>query len=71
MPQNERQWGGIDRTRLEPSLNPTEYLEEAALAALIRHPASVRTWPGMVMRGFSETAIPDAERSDLIAYLST
>jgi len=50
-------------------LNPTEYLEEAALAALIRHPASVRTWPGMVMRGFSETAIPDAERSDLIAYL--
>jgi mono/diheme cytochrome c family protein len=50
-------------------MNPTEYLEEAALAALIRHPASLRTWPGMVMRGFSETAIPDAERSDLIAYL--
>jgi mono/diheme cytochrome c family protein len=50
-------------------LNPTEYLEETALAALIRHPASVRTWPGMVMRGFSEAAIPDAERADLIAYL--
>jgi mono/diheme cytochrome c family protein len=50
-------------------MNPTEYLEETALAALIRHPASVRTWPGMVMRGFSEAAIPDAERSDLIAYL--
>jgi len=50
-------------------MNPTEYLEETALAALIRRPASVRTWPGMIMRGFSEAAIPDAERSDLIAYL--
>lgn len=50
-------------------MNPTEYLDERALAALIRRPASVRTWPGMVMRGFSEAAIPDVERSDLIAYL--
>jgi mono/diheme cytochrome c family protein len=54
---------------LNRPMNPTEYLGETALAALIRHPASVRTWPGMVMRGFSEAAIPDAERSDLIAYL--
>jgi mono/diheme cytochrome c family protein len=54
---------------LNRPMNPTEYLGEAALAALIRHPASVRTWPGMVMRGFSEAAIPDAESSDLIAYL--
>ncbi len=50
-------------------MNPTEYLEETSLAALVRRPASVRTWPGMVMRGFSEAAIPDAELSDLIAYL--
>jgi mono/diheme cytochrome c family protein len=50
-------------------MNPTEYLEETSLAALIRRPASVRTWPGMVMRGFSEAAIPDSELSDLIAYL--
>ncbi|HLZ97990.1 MAG TPA: cytochrome c [Steroidobacteraceae bacterium] len=50
-------------------MNPTEYLDETALAALIRRPASVRSWPGMVMGGFSEAAIPDAERSDLIAYL--
>jgi mono/diheme cytochrome c family protein len=50
-------------------MNPTEYLDETALAALIRRPASLRTWPGMVMRGFSEAAIPDAERADLIAYL--
>jgi mono/diheme cytochrome c family protein len=50
-------------------MNPTEYFEAKALASLIRNPASVRTWPGIVMRGFSEAAIPDAELSDLIAYL--
>jgi mono/diheme cytochrome c family protein len=49
--------------------NPTEYFEPKALAAFIRDPASVRTWPAMVMRRFSETAISDAELSDLIAYL--
>jgi mono/diheme cytochrome c family protein len=61
--------GGSIGPDLNLPMNPTEYLDEAALAALIRHPASVRTWPGMVMRGFSEAAIPDAERADLIAYL--
>jgi mono/diheme cytochrome c family protein len=50
-------------------MNPTEYFEAKVLALLIRDPASVRTWPGMSMRGFSEAAIPDAELSDLIAYL--
>ncbi len=50
-------------------MNPTEYFEAKALASLIRDPASVRTWPGIAMRGFSEAAIPDAELSDLIAYL--
>jgi len=50
-------------------MNPTEYFEEKALATLVRDPASVRTWPGMLMRGFSAAAIPDAELSDLIAYL--
>jgi mono/diheme cytochrome c family protein len=49
--------------------NPTEYFEAKTLASLIRDPASVRIWPGMVMRGFSEAAIPDAELADLIAYL--
>jgi cytochrome c2 len=49
--------------------NPTEYFDAKALSALIRNPASVRTWPGMVMRGFSEAVIPDAELADLIAYL--
>jgi mono/diheme cytochrome c family protein len=50
-------------------LNPTEYFEARVLASFIRDPGSVRTWPGMVMRGFSEAAIPNAELSDLIAYL--
>jgi mono/diheme cytochrome c family protein len=50
-------------------MNPTDYLESKALARLIRNPASVRTWPGMLMRGFSEADIPDAELADLIAYL--
>ncbi len=49
--------------------NPTEYFDSTALARLIRNPASVRTWPGMVMRGFPEAAISDAELADLIAYL--
>ena len=49
--------------------NPTEYFEAEGLEALIRNPASVRTWPGMVMRGFSAAVIPDAELADLIAYL--
>lgn len=49
--------------------NPTEYFDPTALARLVRNPASLRTWPGMVMRGFSEAAISDAELGDLIAYL--
>jgi cytochrome c1 len=50
-------------------MNPTEYFEAQALSAFIRNPASVRTWPGMVMHGFSAAAIPDAELADLLAYL--
>ena len=50
-------------------MNPTEYFEAKALTAFIRNPASVRTWPGMVMHGFSAAAIPDAELADLLAYL--
>lgn len=50
-------------------MNPTEYLDAAALKSLIRDPASVRTWPRRAMNGFPEAAIPDAELADLIAYL--
>ena len=54
---------------LNRPMNPTAYFDSKALARLIRNPASVRTWPGMIMRGFSEAAIPDTELADLIAYL--
>jgi mono/diheme cytochrome c family protein len=50
-------------------MNPTEYLQAAALVALIRDPASLRTWPQRRMRGFSEAALSDSELADLIAYL--
>jgi cytochrome c1 len=50
-------------------LSPTEYFEAKALESLIRDPASVRNWPRRTMAGFSKAAIPDAELSDLIAYL--
>jgi mono/diheme cytochrome c family protein len=49
--------------------NPTTYLQPGTLRALIRDPASVRTWPGMVMRGFSVAAISDTELTDLLEYL--
>jgi len=54
---------------LNRPLSPTEYLQPDALRSLIRDPANVRSWPGMVMRGFSPAAIPDAELADLVAYL--
>lgn len=50
-------------------MNPTAYFDSTALVQFIRNPASVRTWPGMTMRGFSAAAIPDPELADLIAYL--
>ena len=62
--------GGSIGPDLNLPMNPTQYFEAKALASYIRDPASVRTWPGMGMRGFSEAAIPDAELSDLIAYLA-
>ena len=62
--------GGSIGPDLNLPMNPTEYFEATALATYIRDPASVRTWPGMGMRGFSEVAIPDAELTNLIAYLT-
>jgi mono/diheme cytochrome c family protein len=53
---------------LNQPMNPTDYLQAAELRMLIRDPASVRAWPGMVMRGFSTAAIPDAELAELIEY---
>ena len=50
-------------------MNPTEYFAPGVLGPYVRDPAGVRSWPGMIMHGFSAAAIPDDELADLIAYL--
>ena len=60
---------GLIGPDLNLPLSPTEYFEAKALELLIRDPASVRNWPRRTMPGFAQAAIPDAELSDLIAYL--
>ena len=50
-------------------LNPTQYLTEAGLRAIIRDPKAVRTWPNQQMVGFGKDLIPDGELDSLIAYL--
>ncbi len=50
-------------------MNPTEYLTEPGLRALIRNPKSVRTWPEQRMPGFDEATLPEGDLDALIAYL--
>lgn len=50
-------------------MNATEYMTDKGLHALIRDPKSVRFWPGMKMRGWSEDLLSDQEIDHLIAYL--
>jgi mono/diheme cytochrome c family protein len=50
-------------------MNATQYLTEAGLRALIRNPAAVRTWPDRHMAGFDPQTLPEAELSDVLAYL--
>lgn len=50
-------------------MNPTEYLSDAGLRALIRDPAAVRDWPGRQMTGFGPDQLSDAEIGDIVAYL--
>jgi mono/diheme cytochrome c family protein len=49
--------------------NPTEYFTEATLRAYVRDPQSLRHWPQAKMTPFSKDALPDAELSELLAYL--
>jgi mono/diheme cytochrome c family protein len=51
-------------------MNPTQYMTETGLRALIRDPKAVRTWPEQQMQGFDETMLPEADLDDLIAYLT-
>jgi mono/diheme cytochrome c family protein len=47
----------------------TRYLSDFGLRAIIRDPASVRSWPEQHMIGFSKTALSDADLDALVAYL--
>jgi mono/diheme cytochrome c family protein len=50
-------------------MNPTQYLTEVGLRALIRNPRTVRTWPGQRMIGFDKTVLPDTDLDAVVAYL--
>jgi mono/diheme cytochrome c family protein len=52
-------------------MNPTQYLTEAGLRAIIRNPRTVRIWPSQQMIGFSKAIISDDELDALVAYLRT
>jgi mono/diheme cytochrome c family protein len=50
-------------------MNPTEYLSEPGLRALIRDPRSVRVWPEQRMPGFAQADLSDEELGMVVAYL--
>ena len=58
---------GPDLLRPMPA---TAYFTEAGLRALIRNPATVRTWPEQRMPSFDAETIGDTEINAVIAYLS-
>jgi mono/diheme cytochrome c family protein len=51
-------------------MNPTEYLTHQGLRTLIRDPRSVRSWPGLVMPGFTTDQMSDHEIDLVIEYLA-
>jgi mono/diheme cytochrome c family protein len=50
-------------------MNPTEYLTEAGLRALIRDPRAVRAWPEQRMPGFTAEQLSDQEIGLVVDYL--
>jgi cytochrome c1 len=50
-------------------MNPTEYLTQAGLHALIRDPKSVRAWPTQAMPPFPPDYLSDHEIDLIVAYL--
>lgn len=50
-------------------MNATAYMTPAGLHALVRDPASVRTWPQMKMGSFPPSALSGADLDALILYL--
>lgn len=55
---------------LNQPMNPTEYFQPTALRQYLRDPASVRSWPGQSMTGYTREHISDAEMDALLAYLA-
>jgi hypothetical protein len=50
-------------------MNPTQYLTDAGLRAIIRNPRAVRSWPKEQMIGFGERVISNADLDAVVAYL--
>jgi mono/diheme cytochrome c family protein len=50
-------------------MNPTQYLTDAGLRAIIRNPKAVRTWPEQHMEGFDKEVLPDSDLDAVVAYL--
>jgi mono/diheme cytochrome c family protein len=50
-------------------MNPTQYLTEGGLRAIVRDPKSVRTWPEQRMAGFGKSVLPDSDLDAVISYL--
>jgi mono/diheme cytochrome c family protein len=50
-------------------MNPTQYLTDAGLRAIIRNTRAVRTWPAQQMMNFDQSALPDADLDAVVAYL--
>jgi len=55
---------------LNRPMNPTQYLTQDGLRALIRDPKSVRSWPGLLMPGFTADQMSDREIDLVIEYLA-
>jgi mono/diheme cytochrome c family protein len=51
-------------------MNPTKYLTQDGLRAIIRDPSSVRNWPGLLMPGFTADKMSDREIDLVIEYLA-
>jgi len=51
-------------------MNPTEYLTHDGLRKLIRDPKSVRSWPTLLMPGFTADQMSDREIDQVIEYLA-
>jgi mono/diheme cytochrome c family protein len=55
---------------LNQPMNPTKYMTQDGLHALIRNPKSVRTWPTIHMPGFAPDQLSDREIDLIIGYLT-